>query len=328
MILVVGATGQLGTAVVRSLAAEGQQVRAFVRSTANSQHLRIPNVQLAFGDLRDAQSVYAACDGADVIIATANTVAPRKRYSFAQDEGVGYRNLIASAEKQVAHHKGARQIIFMSVPVTAHDDTIPTFRYKREIEEMLMRSKIPHTIFRASLFMDDWFALIGSSIPLRGSEAATLRRPFWFSRAFMGAAGTMIEKRGIALVPGDGNTRHSFITLEDVASFLVKAVNRPDAMNKIFDIGGPEPLSWDEVVALFGKVLGRKVRALHVPAGVFRAQQMLLSRFSPAAGNLMGMNWLVGTTDTAFDTRALVPKFGITLTSGEEFLREKLDLPA
>ena len=99
-----------------------------------------------------------------------------------------------------------------------------------------------------------------------------------------------------------------------------------DVVTSTFEVGGPEVLSWNDVVALFGKVLGKRVRAMYAPAAVFRAQQMLLSPFSPAAGNLMGMNWLVGSVDTAYDISALTPKFGITLTTSEQFLRQKLAL--
>ena len=113
MILIVGATGQLGTLLVRRLAAKGEKVRAFVRPTSRSEHLKGPNVELAFGDLRDAASLDAACVGADVIIATANTVAPSSSYSFEEVEAQGYRNLLASAKRA-----GVRQFIFMSVLVT------------------------------------------------------------------------------------------------------------------------------------------------------------------------------------------------------------------
>src|SRR4051812_18340192 len=76
MILIVGSTGQLGTTLVRRLAAKGERVRALVRPASRSAHLAIANVELAVGDLRDAASLDAACVGVDVIIATANTVAP------------------------------------------------------------------------------------------------------------------------------------------------------------------------------------------------------------------------------------------------------------
>jgi uncharacterized protein YbjT (DUF2867 family) len=176
--------------------------------------------------------------------------------------------------------------------------------------------------------MDDWFALIGSSIPLRGAEAATLRRPFWFSQMFMAGIGTMIEKNGIALIPGNGKTRHAFIALDDVAAFIVNAIGLPRAMNAVVDIGGPQVLSWDEAAAVFGGVLGRKLRLMHSPSGLFRLQQMALQPFSPAAANLMAMNWVLATIDTAFDMRETAPAFGVTLTSAETFLREKSMLPA
>jgi Predicted nucleoside-diphosphate-sugar epimerases len=304
--------------VVRRLAAQGQKVRAFVRPTSNAQHLRIDNVELAFGDLRDAASVDAACKGVDVIIATANTVAPRGGYNFNDVEGQGYRHLVVAAKREAV-----RQFVFMSAPVTPLDDSVPTFRFKRLIERLIIDSGVPYTIFRGSLFMDDWFALIGSSIPLRGAESHTLRRPFWFSQAFMKGAGHLIENHGVALIPGSGTTRHAFIALDDVASFLVKSVGRPDAINAIMEIGGPQILSWNEVAALFGTVLGKRVRIMRAPATVFRMQQRLLNPLSPAAANLMGMNWIAGTADSAYDMTVLAPKYGISLTSAEQFLREK-----
>lgn len=130
MILVVGATGQLGTAVVRRLAAWKQLVRAFVRPTSNHQHLRGPGIELAFGDLRDAASVDKASEGVTTVIATANTVVPRANYSFEQVEGLGYQNLLNSSRR---NH--VKQLIFMSVPVTPYDDKVLTFRYKRLIEQ-------------------------------------------------------------------------------------------------------------------------------------------------------------------------------------------------
>lgn len=322
-VLVVGATGQLGTAVVRSLTASGQTVRAFVRPTSNHRHLHAMGAELVFGDLRDKDSVDAACTGCEAVIATANTVIPERRYSFDADDGQGYENLIAACQRSMV-----RQFVFMSVPVTPYDDKVPTFRLKRRTEQNLQQSGVPYTIFRGSLFMDDWLALLGSSIPLRGAEAATLRRDFWFSRLFLKGVGSLIENRGAALVPGSGKTRHAFVALDDVASFLVKALERPQAKNAVFEIGGPEMLSWDEAVEIFAKVLARPVRAIHAPAGLFRAQQLLLEPFSPAAANLMGMNWIVSLVDTCYDMKTVAPTFGISLTTVEQFLRHKLALPS
>ncbi len=321
-VLVVGATGQLGTAVVLQLAASGRQVRAFVRPTSPRDALDASGAELAFGDLRDAGSLEAACRGVETVVATANAVVPRGPAGFEETEGRGYRNLIGACRGA-----GVRRLVFMSVPVTPLDFGVETFRIKRVIEAEIQKSGIPSTIFRGSLFMDDWFALMGSSIPLRGAESHTLRRPFWFSKAFLGMVGHLIEKHGLALVPGSGRARHAFIALDDVAAFLAGAADLSGTESTIHEIGGPEVLSWDGAVGVFAKVLGRPIRALHTPAGFYRATAALLDPFSAAAANLMAMSRLVALTDTPYSTVGLAQVFGITLTSAEQFLRRKLALP-
>jgi uncharacterized protein YbjT (DUF2867 family) len=319
MILVVGATGQLGTALVRKLSRSGRPVRAFVRPTARYQHLQGAGVELAFGDLRSPESVQAACRDVTTVLATASAVVPRSGDTFAQVDDQGYRNLIdASGSNRIS------RFVFVSVPVTPHDDRVPTFRHKRAVERLLQASGLGYTIVRADFFMDDWLALIGSSIPLRGAESHTLERPFWFSRVFMRAVGHLVERRGVALVPGPGTTRHAFIALDDVAEFMIRSIDAPSAQNAIWEVGGPDVLSWDEAVAVFARVLGRPIRPVHQPAAVFRVMLWVLSPFSPAAGNLMGLNYISAMTDTTSDGRALARSLGMEITSLEAFLRARI----
>ncbi|HEY6930639.1 MAG TPA: NmrA family NAD(P)-binding protein [Thermoanaerobaculia bacterium] len=320
-VLIVGATGQLGAAVLRRLVKSGHTVRAFVRPTSPRGSIEETGVELAFGDLRDAASVAAACREVETVVATANAVVPRGSSSFEETEKLGYRHLI-----DASRGCGVKHLVFMSVPIMPREREVTTFRLKREIEQEIRSSRIPSTIFRGSLFMDDWFALVGSSIPLRGAELHTLRRGFWFSTGFLRLAGQSIEKRGLALVPGRGTARHAFVALNDVAAFLEKAVERGGAGTEIDDIGGPEILSFNEVVAIFEKVLGRKIRAFHTPAGVYRALAVGLEPFSPAASNLMAMSGLVAMADSPFPMAETAKRFGVKLTSAEEFLREKLAL--
>jgi uncharacterized protein YbjT (DUF2867 family) len=205
---------------------------------------------------------------------------------------------------------------------------VTTFRLKRRIEAKIQGSGLAYSIFRGALFMDDWFALMGSSIPLRGARAATLSRPFWFSKGFFAMVGTSIEKRGIALVPGDGRTRQAFVALDDVAAILAAAAAAPeDGENLVENLGGPEVLSYDDVVAIFAKVLGRPLRKIRTPAKVYRVLADLLEPLSPAAGNIMAMSWVGSVAGTEFDGRPLADRFGVRLTSAEEFLRAKAALP-
>jgi uncharacterized protein YbjT (DUF2867 family) len=322
MILVVGATGQLGTAVVRRLLAAGEPVRAFVRRGSRHEHLREAGAELAFGDLRDAASVDAACRDVRSVVATANAVVPEGESSFEAVEGRGYAALLSACERE-----RVRRFVFMSVPVTPHDDAVPVFRYKRLNEQRLERSGLDYTVLRASLFMDDWFAFIGSRIPVRGAEAATLERRFWFLQRFMNAVGGLIEERGIAVVPGSPHVRHAFIALDDVAEFVVRSIGRDDMRRAVVEIGGPEILAWKDVVACYARVLGKPVRALYVPSALFRAQRALIAPLSEPVSCIMGLNWLVGF-DTPYDSRALASTLGIELTATETFLRRKAGLAA
>jgi uncharacterized protein YbjT (DUF2867 family) len=322
-VLVVGATGQLGTAVVDRLRKARQRVRALVRP-ASPREFDPEGVELAFGDLREPESLVAACQGIATVVATANAVVPRAPGTFEEVESTGYDNLIdaCTAEK-------VRRILFVSVPVTPYDRSVTTFRLKRQIEDRIQASGLAYTIIRASFFMDDWFALMGSTIPLRGAPAATLRRPFWFSKGFMSFAGAAIDKRGIALVPGNGKARHSFVALDDIAAILTAAASAPeDGTDSIEDLGGPEILAWNDVVALFSKVLGRPLKAIHTPAKVYRVVADVLEALSPPAGNLMAMSWVGAMCDIVLDGRPLAERFGVRLTTAEEFLRKKASMPA
>lgn len=322
MILVVGATGQLGTAVVRKAVAAGERVRAFVRRGSSFEHLRGPGVELCFGDLRDPTSLAAACEHVEAVIATATVVFPRGRYRFDADERAGYENLLDACRQA-----GVQQFLFTSIVrlPERYVRRVPTLRLKAFVERLAQRSGTPYTILRAGPFMDDYFALMGSSIPLRGAVAATLRRPFWLSRGYLKLVGALIEERGIALVPGPVGGRHSFVALDDVGTLLVRALRHPAAQNACFDLGGPEILSWGEVAALYAKLLGRPVRAVSLaPPAALRLAAAGLRLLSEAAGNQLGILWSIADQEIIVDSDAAAATFDVRLTSAEEFLSAKL----
>ncbi|WP_224450011.1 SDR family oxidoreductase [Haloprofundus salilacus] len=320
MILVVGATGELGTAIVQELVDDGHRVRAFVRPASAYGHLVGPNVEFAYGDLRDPMSVDRAVDGVETVVATANAVAPRDGSTFEMVDDLGYRTLIEAAER----HRVDR-FIYISTPETPLDDEVPSFTYKRMNERRLRESRLTHTIVRPSLFMDSWLALIGSSIPTRGAEQSLMNRPFWFTRAFRRLTGRLVERRGRALVPGDGSTRHAFVSIDDVATFVAVCVGNPVAENATVHVGGPESLSWNEVVDVYSEVLGRPVRPVYTPVRVYTALQRLATPISPAAANIFGMERIVASADTGGDVEVMAEIGYVPQTTVKTFLGARVD---
>ena len=321
-VLVVGASGQLGTRVVHQLVALGRPVRALVRRTSRFEHLRLTGVELAYGDLTDPDTIADACRGAGAVIATANAVAPLHGSSFESVEDKGYATLMTACK-----NNGCGRFVMVSVPVTAHDQKVPLFRYKRLNEQRLQTSGLDYTVLRAGPFMDDWFALIGSRLPARGDPAALINRPWGFLQTFMGAVGDLIDKRGMALVPGPASTRHAFIAVDDVAHALIRAIDHPAGHKAVLEVGGLELLSWAEVAALYARVLGKPVQVVSTPAFVFRLQCWLMRPFSQAASNIMGLNWLAAQ-GLHINNTGHAATLGIRLTTAEAFLRAKAALPA
>ncbi|MFC4358969.1 SDR family oxidoreductase [Halobium salinum] len=327
MILVVGATGQLGSAVVRKLALEDLPVRAFVRPDSRYDHLtRFDGVEVVYGDLRDPTSVERALDGVSAVVATATAVLPRPGDSLARVDDAGYRSLVDAAERA-----GVDRFVFVSLPPSPLDDRLAHLGYKRRTERRLRESDLNYTVVRTAPLMEMWLALVGSSVPLRGAQSPTLRRSSRALRLYRGLTGSLVERRGIALVPGSVDTRHAFVAVDDVATFLVRCLDHPLATRATLHFGGPEAVSWDDVTETFGRVLDRPVRAVSIPDLALRVGGLLAGRVSKPTATLLSLNRYAASTDTeptdpesADAVEAIVDW---RLTTVERFLRDRAALP-
>ena len=319
--LIVGATGQTGFATVQKLRARGADVRALIRDAAQVPRLTALGVEPVQGDLTDTASLRRACDGVAVVVCTANAAAPtRSGDTFKAVERDGYRSLVG-----IAAAARVQRFVYTSVLPTKYTRLSRFLQYKRATEAALTASGVDSVIFRADIFMDTAFAMMGSAIPLRGAEAATVQRPFGFANRHFARIRDSIEMKRTAMIPGDGNKRHSFICVDDVASYLAAAAF--GGPSGIHDIGGPEALTFLDVVRIYERILGFPLRVQRTPAAVFRIAATLLRPFAPAAANLMALNYIGTQEETVLDA-APARAFGVRLTSAEEFLRSRSALPA
>jgi uncharacterized protein YbjT (DUF2867 family) len=318
---VVGATGQLGRAAIRKLKAREAHVRALVRSADSAAYFESLGVEPLLGDLTDLPSLTRACTGVTCIVATANAAIPsRSTDTFEAVERDGYRNLI-----QAAIGARLRRFVHTSVPLSKYEHLSPFLQFKRETERALVESGLDHVILRADIFMDVSFTMMGSTIPLRGTEGATVLRPFAFSNRYFSAIKDSIEKKHVARIPGDGNARHAFICVNDVAEFLASAAFSGPSGSHV--VGGPEALTFVDVVRIYERVLGVTLQTRRTPAAVFRCVAPLSRPFSPAGANLFCLNYLAAKEDT-FPDPAVATAFSVQLTTAEAFLRRKMAMAA
>lgn len=284
MILVVGATGTLGGLVVERLVADGQPVRALVRGPGAAAALSRPGVVTpVLGDLTDPASLSAAVADVDAVVTTANSVQRGGADTIESVDRAGNRALIEAARRG-----GVRRFVFVSALGASTDSPIPLLRAKAETEAHLRASGLAYTIVAPNVFMDVWApAVVGR--PARAGEPVVL--------------------------VGGGHRRHSFVAVRDVAAFTATAVAHPAANNAMLPVGGPEAISWRDVVAAYEHALGRRLGLEFVAPGA------PVPRLPEPMWALLAA---LETYDSPVDMTARAAAFGIELTSIRAFVRAEL----
>jgi len=124
----------------------------------------------------------------------------------------------------------------------------------------------------------------------------------------------LVEGRPVTIV-GEGQRKHSMVSMADVAAFAVAAVGHPTATNRYLPIGGPQALSWRDVVAIYEQILGRGVPIRMLAPGE------PVPGLPPIAGGFMAA---MDTYDSPLDMGETASTFGVELTSVETFARRTL----
>lgn len=317
-ILLVGASGQLGSVILTHLLNDGRECRILLRPSSKFVPPDSNNIDVVEGDLADYTSLKKSCLGIDVVIATASAIVPRAGEKFGEDEIENYRRLVDACTENAV-----KQFVFVSAFSSAHDELVPEFLVKRKIEQLIIQSGIAYTIFRCAAFMDIYYAAIGSSLATYGVQQPTLLRGFWLTKIYAKLTQGLIEKYRIALLPGNGKTKHAFICVDDVARFIVKSINIPTAKNRVIDLAGREVLSWNEVVKCYEELLGKKIVRVIIPAAMLNLIRLVLHPFSKAGENIISVLYVLGRYDYYQDMLELSSEFSLPLRTTHEFLQEK-----
>lgn len=283
MNLIAGATGTLGGLIARGLLERGEPVRILVRPGSSYEPLERAGADVVFGDVKDPASLAPAFAGIRRAITTVNSASRGGSDTVESVDVEGNRNLIEAAAAA-----GLEQFLFVSALGGEVDSPIPFMRAKGEAEAQLQRSGVPCTILKPNIFMEVWIGMIVGA-PVQANRPVTL--------------------------VGEGRRRHSFISVDDVAAFALAAVGNPAALGRTLVIGGPEALSWVDVVRTFERVLGRSIPIERVAPGE------PLPGFPDVVAQLAaGME----TYDSVIDMDGLAREWEVKLTSVEDFARSMI----
>ena len=253
MILVTGATGFIGRALVRQLSSTGQEVRVMLRPSPRSPRLPkgVP-VEVSVVSLNDARGVRAALRGVDQIVHLASAASLGRRGNLLTTDIEGTRTLA-----QTAKDAGVERFLFLSHVGSDRASAFPIHKAKGIAEEYIRRSGVPHTIVRSTI-------VFGPEDGFTNNIATTLRfLPFIFP------------------VPGDGRILLQPLWVEDLVTALIWSLQNPETINQTYEIGGGEYFTFRQVVETLMYVTHRRRTFLSLPYPYLRALFVMLDPLIP-----------------------------------------------
>jgi uncharacterized protein YbjT (DUF2867 family) len=292
LILVTGGTGFVGGHVVHELRGRDLPVRCLVRDRRRGAKLAAWGCELAEGDVTDADSLRGAAAGVDTVI---HLVAIRqgKREQFRRIMIEGTRHLLAAAQEA-----GVRRFVHMSALGTTEEtkDRVPYYWAKWENEQQVQGSALPYVIFRPSFV----FGPDGGILP-----------------TFVKLA----KLTPVTPIIGSGRQRIQPIWADDLAKVFADGAERDDVAGRVFELGGPDAVSWNEFWERLKRVRGIRRPSLHVPVGLMRANALVTERLPgniPLTRDLLTMLEL---GDNVVSDDSAVRTFQLPLLSLDDQLR-------
>jgi NADH dehydrogenase len=121
-------------------------------------------------------------------------------------------------------------------------------------------------------------------------------------------------------VLGPGRQRSQPIWVEDVGAYFAAGVDHPQAVNRTFELGGPDVVTWNELYLRIAKVLGKRRRLVHVPFGVARAGARL-TQWAPRAPLTVDQVAMLAGPDNVTSSDEAVATFKLPLVPLDEQIR-------
>ena len=283
-----GGSGFIGRAIARRLLAGGGiKVRVLTRNPEKARaKLDIPGIEFVRADIEQPGSLAEALKGANAIVDTIQfdgypVENPRHGLTF---ERIDYGGVVALVN--AAKAAGVQQFIYVSGAAADENSSHPGFRAKGRAERAIRESGLTYTIFRPSLVYGPEDKVVNG-----------LARAIRFAPVFG--------------VPGTGRQKVQPVLVDDLAACVMLAV-LGRGRNGTYEIGGPDLMTFDEMMQIIMDASGHRRPLFHIPETFMRTVGGLLEKLPKPILSRDAVTFV--TADNACDIKPLVDEFGINLT--------------
>lgn len=270
-VLVTGASGFLGSALVAVLKQQGHDV---VATTRRSVSAPVKGVDYrVVGDLGGAPDWQSPLQNIDVVVHTAARVHIMDESSDDPLEAFRQVNVLAALDlARQAAEAGVSRFVFISSIKVSGEQTRPDIPFRADD---VSRPTDPYGI--SKLEAEDGLLALA---PETGMEVVVIRPPLVYGPGVKGNFASMITlvQKGIPLPLGAIRNKRSLVGIGNLVDLIVRCLDQPAAANQVFLAGDGEDLSTTELLRGVAKAMGKPVRLIPVPASVLKFGATLLGK--------------------------------------------------
>lgn len=232
-IVILGASGYVGSRLTAALLDKGYQVRVIARRRENLT-ARVwagdPNVEIMPLDMLDPMASEQACQGCAAAFYLIHSLNSGSK-DFAAADRQASRQLVDGASRV-----GLKRIIYLG-SLSGDDDMCPYFRSRKEVGDILLSGKVPTTVLRSGMIMGT------------GSASFEILR-------------YLVERSPFILATRAVHTKTQPIAIQNVLSYLIGCLEHPLTVGKTFDLGGPDVVTYSDLLTICAEESGVKPRVI------------------------------------------------------------------